>query len=121
MQRQNSYREKAQRAQKSGKSQANSAVIGIELRLYFLLSNSADAAFITSEATLFMPHTVLVLDDEDAVLEAIEIMLRHHGYSVLLARTEAEAYELWSTAPEPVFALLADVHVSKPRSGMELA
>jgi CheY-like chemotaxis protein len=41
-----------------------------------------------------MPHTVLVVDDEDAVRKAWEKALRHAGHHVLTAATAQRALEL---------------------------
>jgi PAS domain S-box-containing protein len=54
-------------------------------------------------------ETVLVVDDEAAVLEVTERTLRHHGYRVLTARDGEEAVAIFAADPEAIDLVLTDV------------
>ncbi len=52
-----------------------------------------------------MPARILVVDDDDATLELIRRVLESQGYSVMEARTGAEAIQ-WATQNNPDMILL---------------
>jgi CheY-like chemotaxis protein len=53
-----------------------------------------------------VPETVLVVDDDDAVREAIADVLTFDGYAVLTASDGDEALRLLAGAPRPCVALI---------------
>jgi CheY-like chemotaxis protein len=54
-------------------------------------------------------ETVLLVEDEDAVRELTEQMLKDHGYQVLQAGSGAEALELATSYPGTIHLLMTDV------------
>jgi CheY-like chemotaxis protein len=66
------------------------------------------------------PKTILLVEDEAFVREATAEALQSAGYTVLIARSAAEAIEAYRRRAQPVDLLLADV-VMPGMSGYELA
>jgi signal transduction histidine kinase/CheY-like chemotaxis protein len=64
--------------------------------------------------------TILVVEDEPALLDMTRQMLLHHGYKVLVSGSAAAAMELVRTHSGPIDLLLTDV-VMPDMSGPELA
>jgi two-component system, cell cycle sensor histidine kinase and response regulator CckA len=67
-----------------------------------------------------MRETILVLDDEPFVLNAVCGILRHAGYEVLHAATPSEALRIGSQHCGPIHILLSDV-ILPQMSGPTLA
>ena len=65
-------------------------------------------------------ETVLLVEDEAAVLRLSKIVLERFGYLVLTAATPGEAIHLFDTHPGPVHLLVTDV-VMPEMNGRELA
>jgi CheY-like chemotaxis protein len=65
-------------------------------------------------------ETVLVVEDEEAVLHSATLTLRTHGYSVLTARNGVEALALWKGHREEIDLVLTDVVMPEGISGFEL-
>jgi PAS domain S-box-containing protein len=57
--------------------------------------------------------TILVVDEDEAIRNALQRILRPLGYSVLLATDGAEATELASRHEGPIDLLLCDLHMSR--------
>jgi len=64
--------------------------------------------------------TVLFVEDEEAVLNAISELLRAHDYTVLEARNVLQALETCETYPHPINLLLTDV-IMPGMNGVDLA
>jgi two-component system, cell cycle sensor histidine kinase and response regulator CckA len=65
-------------------------------------------------------ETVLVVEDEDAVLRLIQGLLGGRGYTVLGAATAGEAIATCDTTPGPIDLLLVDLNLPD-MDGQELA
>jgi two-component system cell cycle sensor histidine kinase/response regulator CckA len=65
-------------------------------------------------------EVVLVCEDEEGVRRLIELILRSHGYRVLVAALPSEALRLARTNPERIDALVSDV-IMPEMAGPELA
>jgi two-component system, cell cycle sensor histidine kinase and response regulator CckA len=65
-------------------------------------------------------NTILVVDDDDAVLSIVEDALKFMGYEVLAAGGGAQALQLEATHPGPIDLLLTDI-VMPELSGPDLA
>lgn len=55
------------------------------------------------------PETILVVDDEPAVLELVKIILTRHGYRILEAESGPKALEICERGDVSVDLLLTDV------------
>jgi DNA-binding NtrC family response regulator len=55
------------------------------------------------------PATILVVDDDPAILSLTETILQHEGYRVLLADSGWGAVRVYESADTPVHLLLTDV------------
>ena len=64
-------------------------------------------------------HTVLVVDDEPAVLELVKIILSRQGYRVLTANSGPRALDACGRHPGNIDLLLTDVMMPE-MSGFEL-
>ena len=92
---------------------------GTTFRLYFPASGAATAASAASMTSARgTGETILVVDDEPAVLEATARILGHHGYVTLEAATYGEALAL---AASHDFQLLLTDSVMPRMSGAVLA
>lgn len=65
-------------------------------------------------------ETLLVVEDEEAILELDKMMLEQLGYTVLIARTPGEALHLVKEHPEEIHLLITDV-VMPEMNGRELS
>ena len=70
--------------------------------------------------TLLGTETILVVEDEPAVRQLVERVLRKRGYTVLLAATPSEASEITLREKKPIQLLISDV-VLPQMSGRALA
>jgi DNA-binding NtrC family response regulator len=59
------------------------------------------------EARSKVPPTILIVDDEPSVANSLSLILQHHGYNCIVARTGEEAVELARSTPP--HALVCDV------------
>ncbi len=66
-------------------------------------------------------ETILVVEDEPAVLHLVTRILSRHGYAVLAAATAAEAATVFQNAKWPVRLLLTDIVLPGGTQGNELA
>jgi CheY-like chemotaxis protein len=66
-------------------------------------------------------ETVLLVEDEASLREALRNMLEWYGYQVLDAATSAQALRLWKSHRERIQLLLADIVLPDGFSGTELA
>lgn len=64
-------------------------------------------------------ETILLLEDEPALLELVAVMLEDLGYRVLRARDEAAARR-WFEAGEPVDLMLSDIVIAGSRRGPDV-
>jgi two-component system, cell cycle sensor histidine kinase and response regulator CckA len=90
----------------------------------YLLRHSGEAATITEEASDQMPQsrgeTILVVEDESAVLDLARRVLEKSGYTVLAAAGPSEAIALTQGYPGEIHLLLTDV-VMPEMGGKDLA
>jgi PAS domain S-box-containing protein len=110
--------------------------VGVGTTVTILLPGIASAVTVPDAPRPARPHqggeTVLVVEDEALVLDVATRILTRHGYSVLAARSGAEALRLLDTNRGPIQLLLTDVvmpgltgkdvaeHVSKVRPGIRV-
>ena len=66
------------------------------------------------------PETILLVEDEDFVRKVAAVVLESAGYELIIARSGAEALDVYGQLSEPVDLLLADV-VMPGMSGRDLA
>jgi two-component system cell cycle sensor histidine kinase/response regulator CckA len=66
-------------------------------------------------------ETVLLAEDEDALLELMEHVLGQYNYNILTASSAAEALQVWDQNQGHVDLLLTDVVMPGGMSGRELA
>ncbi len=64
--------------------------------------------------------TILLVEDEPAILNMTALMLRHHGYQVLTAPTPGEAMKIAAEYPERIHLLMTDV-IMPEMNGRDLA
>jgi CheY-like chemotaxis protein len=96
---------------------------GTSVRI-FLPSVEADVTGATTDMPAGQPQsgheTVLLVEDESAVLRLSKIVLERFGYKVLTAGTPSEAIQLFQTHEGRVHLLVTDV-VMPEMNGRELA
>jgi signal transduction histidine kinase len=95
--------------------------VGTTIRAFFPAADQAVAAKATPPAAADVGgrgETVLVVEDEPAVLQVVVRMLRRNGYSVIAATTGTQALTL---AAERDFDMLLTDVVMPEMSGLELA
>ncbi len=66
-------------------------------------------------------ETILVVEDEGALRELVEEVLRKKGYTVLKAATGAQALKVWQHHKDQIDLLLTDMMMPEGVSGRELA
>lgn len=64
--------------------------------------------------------TILVVDDEECLLKVTDIALTEYGYSVLMAKSAAEALTITKNHAGPIDLLLTDVRMPES-NGIHLA
>ncbi len=69
----------------------------------------------------FPSRTILVVEDENALAEMTQAVLKDSGYTVLLAGSGEEAVKVARAHPGPIDLLLTDVILSAGLNGIELA
>lgn len=62
---------------------------------------------------------ILVIDNEPAVLESMQLLLERWGCSVTVARSEAQALALLDSGKHPPSVVLADYHLDNHKTGCE--
>jgi CheY-like chemotaxis protein len=67
----------------------------------------------------FAGQTVLVMDNEPAVLESMQILLERWGCRVFPAKSEVAALELLDNMEQPPAAILADYHLDQGIRGSD--
>lgn len=65
-----------------------------------------------------LPPTILIVDDEPAIANTLSLILEHHGYRSIVARSGEEAVELARSTPPHV--LVCDV-IMHEMNGIEAA
>lgn len=65
-------------------------------------------------------ETILIVEDEEAVLDLMTKVLEQHGYNILLASSAEEAIKLVNNLDEPIHILLTDI-VLPGANGRELS
>lgn len=65
-------------------------------------------------------HSLLLVDDEPAVLFTLQMILEKVGYSVTTAGTACEALKLMRKANQ-FDAVISDLHMETQRSGFDVA
>jgi CheY-like chemotaxis protein len=78
------------------------------------------AAKIQRKKTSGGAETILVVEDEAAILEMVRDMLENMGYRVLTANTPTRALETGNTHPEKIDLLMTDV-IMPEMNGKDLA
>ncbi len=66
-------------------------------------------------------HTVLVVEDDEAVRDLVKEILLHHGYRVIEAEHADAAFPLWAAHAEEIELLLTDMVMPGSANGLELA
>ncbi len=96
---------------------------GTTFRIYLPRAHDRHLAVVAAPSPTEVPRgneTILVVEDEPGVLEVATETLRQHGYTVLSARSPAEALQIAQNYGEPIHLLVTDV-VMPVMSGRELA
>ena len=95
---------------------------GTTFTIYLPRTRAAQSAAAdeTAERMATGTETVLVVEDEEAILTLIQQTLAKRGYKVLTAVTPRRALEVCARHPEPIHLLLSDV-VMPDMDGKELA
>ena len=75
---------------------------------------------ITAPASNQSPATVLIVEDETAILDLAKAILERQGYPVLAASSPSEAIALVRSYPDPIHLLVTDV-VMPEMNGRDLA
>jgi DNA-binding NtrC family response regulator len=76
---------------------------------------------ISSEQRLFMPRTILVVEDDEHVSGLVAATLSKHGYVVFQAKNSMEAMRLWADSAQPFDVLISDVRLEEEDDGFVLA
>ncbi|HXE56351.1 MAG TPA: response regulator [Tepidisphaeraceae bacterium] len=71
-----------------------------------------------AEARSSIPPTILIVDDEPSIATSLSLILEHHGYRSMVARTGEEAVQLARSTPP--HALVCDV-IMHEMNGIEAA
>ena len=71
-----------------------------------------------AEARSSIPPTILIVDDEPSIANSLSLILEHHGYRSIVARTGEQAVELARSTPP--YALVCDV-ILHEMNGIEAA
>lgn len=66
-----------------------------------------------------MPR-ILVIDDEDAVLNAVKRRMERQGYDVSAASTAAEGISKIQDSTEPFDAIITDMSIEDPEAGLHV-
>ncbi len=96
--------------------------LGTTFKLYFPLAKSATASS-TSRTISALPRgheTILLVEDELAVMTLVAAMLRRCGYKVLTANRPSEALAVCASHEHPIDMLVTDV-IMPEMNGRELA
>ena len=97
---------------------------GTSFHLYLPLSMKAEAAHAASPR-IFSPkgqnETILLVEDEEALLRISTQALILFGYRVLPASNGRQALELWEKHRDDIDLVLTDMRMPKGMSGLELA
>ncbi len=96
---------------------------GTTFKIYFPTTNKAKAAAPTAEpAERSQGHeTILIVEDEANLRQALAISLRHLGYHVLEASNGQEAVKLWGKHAAQIDLLLSDMVIPGSLAGFDLA
>jgi two-component system, sensor histidine kinase len=78
----------------------------------------ADRYAETSEALL--KPAVLIIEDDDAVRGALELILKLDGYPVWVAATAAAAMQLFAREGPNIDLVVTDFHLNGPENGLQL-
>lgn len=81
--------------------------------------DEATAAADTLPMPLADPHTVLVIDDEEAIREGLCLLLEEWGYHAISAATVAQAHRLSVGLSAPPDLILSDLHLGDGPDGIE--
>jgi CheY-like chemotaxis protein len=79
--------------------------------------SSADAFNNTAQNTI---HTILLVDDEDAVLNLVQGILEKKGFRIIAASDAETAFEIVAESPFQIDLLLTDIRLPK-MNGVELS
>ncbi len=95
---------------------------GTTIKVYLPRFDEAPAVEAQAESLQGTPagtETILLVEDEEALLKLAELLLKKLGYTVLAAATPAQAVELAHSHPGPIDLLMTDV-VMPEMSGRDL-
>ena len=85
---------------------------GTTFKVYLPAVENAISTGKSSQGVKMTAHgteTILLVEDEDAVRSMTHLVLEQFGYTVLEARSGAEAIQLWAHHPGPIHLLVTDV------------
>jgi len=97
---------------------------GTSFRLFFPLSANADVSHVETPQKSFEKgknETILVVEDEAALLFISTRALTMLGYQVLSATNGMEALEIWHQRGDDIDLVVTDMRMPKGLSGLELA
>jgi len=67
------------------------------------------------------PDTILLVEDDPAIRELTQLVLRRSGFKVLVADSDVQAQWIWSRQRDQIDLLLTDMLIPNQTTGMELA
>jgi PAS domain S-box-containing protein len=86
---------------------------GTTFRLYFPISSTdeqaGDIPLITESFSIGGTETILVVEDEEALIEMVRLLLESKGYKVLTAQDGKEAVELYRQHKQEIDIVLTDM------------
>ena len=65
--------------------------------------------------------TVLVVDDQDAIVHLVRTILYMEGYTVIFGCNGRDALHVIENHPNPIHLLLTDIHLGEDLNGCDLA
>ncbi|HET6272915.1 MAG TPA: PAS domain S-box protein [Bacteroidota bacterium] len=90
---------------------------GTTFRLYFSAPHNGIESFeippMIEDEDVHGTETILLVEDEEILIVAVEGLLKEHGYTVLIARDGAEAIEMFARHAHSIHIVLSDMGLPK--------